>query len=100
MIFHFFLQHLMRPLKVEAAMVKDLLADQKDLTVLDVGCGEGVCAQFFKKQSYFGLDKNFKAINFAKNKYPDKIFFLSDENLGVKSRTVDLVFIAFAYHFG
>lgn len=66
--------------KSSLKFLKSLIAefDKKGMNVLDIGCGNGQASELFERSEYFGIDyaKNF--INYAKKRYPDKKFYISD----------------------
>jgi len=70
--------------------------------VLDIGCGNGRLLQalLLKKIYYLGLDQNQALLDFARRKYPDKIFRVGDIlRLGeVPEMNFDLVFVVAVLH--
>jgi len=48
------------------------------IKVLDLGCGPGTCSYLFKPEDYTGIDIDSDYIDFARNKYPDYVFSVTD----------------------
>ena len=64
--------------------------DSKDKRILDVGCGTGIAADFFRCK--IGIDPSEKLIAIAKKKFPKIKFILGNaENLPFKENEFDAV---------
>ncbi|MFZ5365396.1 MAG: class I SAM-dependent methyltransferase [Patescibacteria group bacterium] len=70
--------------------------------VLDLGCGNGRLIQLFegRQVKYLGIDNNAELIEYAKEKYPDKKFIVSDVLEFNPEEKFDVIFmIAVLNHF-
>jgi len=48
--------------------------------VLEIGCGTGLCSQFFDYRKYIGIDVSRKLLSVAKKNYPKYKFIIADIN--------------------
>ena len=81
-----------------------LIKSLKNKNIADLGCGEGYCANYFKKQGakkIFGIDLSNKMINLAKQRNLDNAFFkkASITNTRLKSNFFDIVFAIFVFNY-
>ena len=78
------------------SMVMSKFTKEKNQLILDVGCGRGGSADFIQKQgwgSVTGIDIETSAIEYAKSKYPDVSFLVSDvfESGEILHSTFDII---------
>ncbi len=67
--------------------------------VLDFGCGNGRFAALFNKAEYFGIDISEELIKIAKNKFPNKKFYVFDGlNIPFENNFFDFVFSIAVFH--
>ncbi len=67
--------------------------------VLDFGCGNGRFSKFFNKNNYIGIDISKNLIQIAKEKFPDKKFYLFDGlNIPFEKQTFDFIFSISVFH--
>lgn len=86
--------------------ISDVLNNNAKLKILDVGCGDGNTARYFKKyftnSEYIGIDISKSSIDIAKNKYKseEKISFeqYNGKNIPYTENTFDIIFIACVLH--
>lgn len=80
-------------------LFKDIISSEK---VLDLGCGNGRCYEFFKKKNieYIGIDNSEKLIKIAKQKYPEANFRVQNAlNLNFENNCFDKIYsIAVLHH--
>jgi ubiquinone/menaquinone biosynthesis C-methylase UbiE len=78
----------------------------KNITILDVGCGEGTFTNFLKEEftesagQVIGIDESQEMITLAKESYPD-ITFLRNRMQGIElpDNSIDFAFSRFAVHY-
>lgn len=82
---------------IKWSLIKELIINRKNLTVLDYGCGVGRFIQEIIKinpqSKIYGMDISSMAIKIAKKKFPVASFFVQDddEKFPIRNGSVDLV---------
>lgn len=74
--------------------LQEWFASPKIHRVLDLGCGQGIAAQFCKNKEYVGIDASLPLIRRAREQYPEREAFLVGDayELPVGNETFDGVF--------
>ena len=79
--------------KVIAALTREF--DRKGKRILDVGCGNGQVSELFSNADYTGIDFAGNFIRYAKKRYPERKFYLSDykeiQKLGLPKQDLIIV---------
>ena len=70
--------------------------------ILDLGCGPGTSAKYFKSDDYLGVDIDESYIKYAQDRKKKKKFILGDfsdlSSLGLENEAYDLVFAMGLFH--
>ena len=102
--FHFLSQFLLRPIKETREIIKNLIlqygGEVSKLKILDFGCGEGIFSRDFRNTEigYYGVDKDFNHIYFAKKFYHIKYLLLCNEEICFKDRSFDFIILNNVLH--
>jgi len=60
--------------------------------ILDLACGVGLYADLFNSKNYMGVDLDEKYIQYAQNKYPNKVFKVMDvRHINIKDSIFDTI---------
>jgi len=103
-LLHHTLQLLTRSIDMEKKTIRDFIfenARNKNINILDFGCGEGIFSDIFEnniKVKYVGADENIKSLFFAKNFYKVNSFVATKENLSFKNNIFDFVILSNVLH--
>lgn len=79
-------------------IISNVLRTQKYKSVLDFGCGIGILAPLFSPKRYLGFDIDARAIAYAKNKYPEYSFQVSDATKLRLHKKFDLIVVVGVLH--
>jgi len=74
----------------------------KEINILDYGCGIGRSAQFIKKyfpkSSFFGVDVSQKSIDIAQKRYPKYTFSYLNKKSNLGKNKFDVIFASVVFH--
>jgi 23S rRNA (guanine745-N1)-methyltransferase len=84
------------PLAKKLSGIIETLNNHKDITILDLGCGEGYYTGFIKRQNQsvhmFGLDISKVAVRYASKRYKDVIFCVASSfDIPLADHSLDIV---------
>src|SRR3989344_1920732 len=77
--------------------IRDSMNLKAGETVLDVGCGTGDAAEFFK-EGYTGIDPSEEYLKFAREKHGDHFIKFNGEKIDFPDEKFNFVFIANTFH--
>ncbi|MBZ9577919.1 class I SAM-dependent methyltransferase [Patescibacteria group bacterium] len=100
---HYFLQFLTRTIKEEKRQIENSVLQKLETDnnrILDFGCGEGLFSNLFKngKVKYFGADRDFDSINFAKKFHKLDSYVACNENLCFKDKMFAFIMLNNVLH--
>lgn len=93
---------LVRPKWFSNYYINDIIRDEFDFnnrTVLDFGCGIGSCCSLFSPDSYLGVDRNPKRIDYARKHFPCHEFLVSSgHSIPLAESSVDYILVMAVIH--
>lgn len=104
-LLHDFLQILSRPINKERVAIKNFIfkrANNKNIKILDFGCGEGICAKrMFNElplEGYVGVDRSWSSLIFAKRCRRLSACLVGDEDVCFKNGVFDFIILSNVLH--